>query len=213
MLRLFVGYDPREEIGLHVFNASVWRHASAPVSITPIGANVCGTDGTNAFSLARFHVPRLCNYQGWALFMDGSDMLMLDDVAKLWALRDEKYAVQVVKHDYTPRAARKYIGTEMEAANEPYPRKNWSSVILWNCGHGSNHGLLGETRWHRFSWLADDLIGALPNEWNYLVDEDGQCRLQDAKVAHWTNGGPWFPYYGSTVFANLWRDEYRRCIA
>lgn len=227
-IRLFVGYDPREAIGTPVFEHSVHARASVPVSITRLGANVCGTDGTNAFSLARFHIPRLCGYEGWALWMDGADMLMLDDIAELWALRDEKYAVQVVKHDYVPRAPRKYIGTAMEAKNEPYPRKNWSSVVLWHCEHPANDGSVpadgigaglaeiefqGGANLHRFSWLPDDdLIGCLPPEWNWLADEDGQCHPAKAKVVHWTNGGPWFPAYGDAPFAQLWRGEYRAML-
>ena len=212
MIRVFIGFDPREAIGTPVFEHSVRTRASQPVAITRLGANVCGTDGTNAFSLARFHVPRLCGYEGWALWMDGADMLMLDDIARLWALRDDRFAVQVVKHDYTPRHGRKYIGTEMEADNVAYPRKNWSSVILFNCGHVASGCILGD-RLHRFEWCDDDLIGALPPEWNWLADENGQCHPAKAKVVHWTNGGPWFPYYGDAPFAALWRAEYRSALA
>ena len=212
VIRIFCGADQREAVGLPVFCSSVWRQASQPVSITPLGANVCGTDGTNAFSLARFHVPRLCGYEGWALWMDGSDMLVLDDIAKLWALRDEKYAVQVAKHEYTPRHARKYLGTDMEAENAPYPRKNWSSVVLFNCGHPTACdleaiGLHTGPELQRFSWLPDDLIGALPPEWNWLADEDGQCHAAKAKVVHFTNGLPAFPHYYDAPFAGLWRSE------
>ena len=217
MIRVFTGFDPREAIGTPVFEHSVHTRASQPVAITRLGANVCGTDGTNAFSLARFHVPRLCGYEGWALWMDGADMLMLDDIAGLWALRDEKYAVQVVKHEYTPRMGRKYVGTEMEAGNKAYPRKNWSSVALWNGAHPANREIPSPTLTgadcHRFAWLSDNLIGALPNEWNFLADENRQCHPTKAKVVHWTNGGPWFPYYGDAPFAALWRSEYRAALA
>lgn len=212
-VRLFVGQDPREAIGLHVFNASVWRQASEPVSITALGANVADTDGTNAFTLSRFHVPRLCDYEGWALWMDGSDMLMLCDIAELWALRDDKYAVQVVKHTYAPRNKRKYIGTAMESANEAYPRKNWSSVILFNNERCKTllHPFSGQ-RAHRFSWLEDKEIGELPKEFNWLADEDGQCHPAKAKVIHWTCGSPFMPYYGGAPFADQWRDEYKRLV-
>lgn len=213
MIRVFIGCDPREAVGVPVFCSSVWRQASEPVSITPLGANVCGTDGTNAFSLARFHVPRLCGYEGWALWMDGTDMLMLDDVAKLWALRDEKYAAQVVKHEYTPRHARKYIGTAMEAPNASYERKNWSSVILFNNARcdGLTFPITGPKA-HRFAWMEDNEIGSLDPAWNWLADENGQCHPTAAKVVHWTNGGPWFPYYGSAPFAGLWRSEYQAML-
>jgi hypothetical protein len=125
-------------------------------------------------------VPALCGYEGWAIFADASDMVCRADIAELWALRDERYAVQVVKHDYRTKHHRKYVGTEMECANLDYPRKNWSSLILWNCGHPQNRILTPENvrEWsgqqlHGFGWLPDDLIGALPIEWNWLAQEHG----------------------------------------
>ena len=212
MIRLFVGQDDREAVGLPVFCSSVWRLASEPVSITALGANVARTDGTNAFTLARFEIPRLCNYEGWALWMDGTDMLMVCDIAELWALRDPKYAVQVVKHDYKPRAARKYIGTRMEADNAAYPRKNWSSVMLLNNERWRWPNAQTGSELHRFSRFADEEIGELPKCYNFIIDEDNQCKAPAAKIMHWSNGGPWFPYYGDTLFASLWRDEYKRML-
>ena len=215
MIRLFCGFDPREAIGTAVFEHSVHARASEPVSISRLGANVCGTDGTNAFSLARFHIPRLCNYAGWALWMDGADMLMLEDIAKLWALRDEKYAVQVVKHEYTPRHLRKYIGTAMEAENAPYPCKNWSSVMLLNnkACNGMGMDIIDGAKSHRFAQFRhDEEIGSLPPEWNWLASENGQCHPTKAKVVHWTNGSPYFPAYGDAPFADLWRHEYRAML-
>lgn len=214
-LRVFIGYDPREAVGTAVFEHSLRARSSQPVVVTRLGAEVCGTDGTNAFSLARFHVPRLCGYEGWALWMDGADMLMLADVAELWALRDERYAVQVVKHEYTPRHARKYVGTEMEAENAAYPCKNWSSVMLFNnelCA-GMGMDIVDGPVAHRFGQFDhDEEIGSLPPEWNWLADENGQCHPTKAKVVHWTNGGPWFPYYAGAPFAELWRLEYRAML-
>jgi len=134
------------------------------------------TDGSNHFIYSRFLIPHLMNYKGWALFLDG-DMILRDDITELWNMRDESKAVMVVKHDYKTRMTEKYLG----AKNENYPRKNWSSVILWNCGHEANRGVTPEfvqnstgAQVHRFTWLDDSLIGELPIVWNWLPDEFGE---------------------------------------
>jgi hypothetical protein len=204
---VFAGFDPREAIGFHVFASSLFRHTERPVSLTPLSGKQ--RDGTNAFTYARFQVPRLCDYEGWAIFVDGSDMLCRDDIAKLWDLRDPKYAVQVVKHAYQTGADRKYRGTVLEAKNEDYPRKNWSSVILWNCGHEAHRRIDerdGGSFLHRFSWLPDDLIGGLPPSWNVLVGEQDT----EAQIAHFTLGLPSFPQYADCRYADEWRRELQR---
>lgn len=156
------------------------------------------SDGSNAFIYSRFLIPSLEDYAGWAIFVDG-DMVCRDDIAKLWALRDDAYAVQVVQHDYRTKAQRKYIGTPLEAKNEDYPRKNWSSVILWNCAHPANRILTPDfvmnqpgSFLHRFSWLEDDDIGALPATWNWLV---GEYEPADCALAHYTLGVPGIKHY------------------
>ena len=211
MIRLFTGYDDREAVGWHVFCQSVIEKTSGPVAIIPLSGK---TDGTNAFTLARFLVPSLCEFQGWAIFADGADMLLRCDLAELWALRDERYAVQVVQHDYKPKHARKYIGTAMEADNGAYPRKNWSSLVLWNCGHKDNAWLTRDAvlaapgpALHRFSWTKQ--IGALPEQWNVL-DELGKD--PDAKLVHYTNGIPAFKHYRNAPHATEWREKLTRVL-
>ena len=206
MIRLFTGYDDREAVGWHVFCQSVIEKTSEPVAIIPLSGK---TDGTNAFTLARFLVPSLCEFQGWAIFADGADMLLRADLADLWALRDGQYAVQVVQHDYTPKHARKYIGTAMESPNGAYPRKNWSSLVLWNCGHPDNAWLTRDAvlaasgpGLHRFNWTKQ--IGALPEQWNVL-DELGKD--PDAKLVHYTNGIPAFKHYRNAPHATEWREK------
>ena len=190
MIPIFIGYDHREAVAYHVCANSIIRQSSKPIALTPLALkNMQGyqekhTDGSNQFIYSRFLVPHLMNYKGWAIFMDG-DMLVRDDINKLWELRDESKAVQVVKHNYKTKLTEKYLG----AKNEDYPRKNWSSVILWNCGHPANAAVTPEfvqnatgAQVHRFTWLSDDLIGELPIEWNWLPDEFG-ANL-DAKLVH-----------------------------
>jgi hypothetical protein len=172
------------------------------------------TDGSNAFIYSRFLVPHLMGYEGWAIFADG-DMLVRDDITKLWNMRDEQCAVQVVQHDYKTRHPLKYRGTSMETINASYPRKNWSSVILWNCGHPSNRLLTPRyvmdatgAKLHRFEHLTDDEIGALPAEWNHLVNE--QAADPGAKLAHYTLGVPDIAHYRDCEHGAEWLETKRQ---
>jgi len=217
-IRLIIGWDDREAVGGHVFLQSVINQSSMPVETIVLTPKLLerlgvGTDGTNAFSKARFLTPYLCGFGGRAIFADGADMLCNADLAELWGLRDFYSAVQVVKHDYTPRNRKKYVGTDMESANEPYPRKQWSSLVLWNCGYMGHRQLTpafvegaSGSFLHRFSWLPDDRIGELPKEWNWLVDEDNQA--EKPKIIHWTNGLPGFRQYEGASYSDTWKQAW-----
>lgn len=219
VIRLFVGHDRRESIALDVFNHSVMARSSLPLAITPLHLNNLRniyrehhTDGSNEFIYTRFLVPYLCNFCGWAIFADG-DMLCREDLAKLWRLRDGTKAVQVVKHNYKTKHPVKYLG----ARNEDYPRKNWSSIILWNCGHPSNSRLHPEVVMgregsflHRFSWLGDQEIGELPMRWNWLVGEYEPD--PDAALVHFTLGTPCFAGYQRCDYANEWYAELQEVL-
>ena len=206
--RLFLGYDQREAVGFHVCVQSILEKAKRfPVSITPISGE--RRDGTNDFIYARFLVPYLCNFEGWALFIDGSDMLLREDIGDLWCLRDGSKAIQVVKQDYAPRSPRKYIGTRMESDNSAYPRKNWSSVMLINCSHPLHRALTPQfvaacsgSHLHRFAWLPDELVGELPSKWNVLVGELGETG--ECAIAHFTLGIPAMPHYHSCLHSGEW---------
>jgi Glycosyl transferase family 8 len=215
MVRLFIGYDPREAVVYHVCVNSIVRHASQPVAVTPLALkNLAGyverhRDGSNQFTYSRFLVPELMGWAGWALYIDG-DMLLRADIAELWSLRDDAKALLCVQHDYKTKLREKYLG----AKNEDYPRKNWSSVMLWNCAHPANRRLTAEfvqkasgAQLHRFSWLADELIGALPIEWNWLPDELGPNA--QAKLLHWTLGAPCFEEFADAPMAEEWHAERR----
>lgn len=213
-IQIAVGYDPREAVAYHVFCQSVLERASQPVAFTPLALNTFTsyteqhTDGSNTFIYSRFLTPYLMDYQGWAIFADG-DMICLDDIAKLWALRDERKAVMVVKHDYKTKAQQKYLGNK----NQDYPRKNWSSVILWNCAHPANRCLDPQyvmthpgSHLHRFAWLDDAQIGEIPKEWNWLTTEYPDN--YDAKLLHYTLGTPCFKDYAESEMAELWHAEH-----
>lgn len=200
-INIFVGYDPREAAAYHVFCQSVLEKASVPVAFTPLALNCLSEysethgDGSNAFIYSRFLVPHLMGYKGFALYADG-DMTCNADIAELWAMRDPYKAVQVVKHHYKTKHPMKYLG----AKNEDYPRKNWSSLILWNCGYRGHKELTPDfvakangAYLHRFSWLNDERIGSLPMDWNWLAMEYEPN--PEAKLVHQTIGSPCFEAY------------------
>ncbi|NBR60152.1 MAG: glycosyltransferase [Actinobacteria bacterium] len=214
MIPIFIGYDPREAIVFHVCSNSIIRHASQPVSINPLALNLfkdyeeTHKDGSNAFIYSRFLVPYLSEFKGHAIYMDG-DMIVKDDIVELWNQREIGYDIQVVKHDYKTKMPIKYLGSR----NEDYPRKNWSSVIIWNCFTAANRILTPEyvmkstgSHLHRFEWLNDDMIGELPKEWNWLPDELGP-NLQ-AKLLHYTLGAPCFKEFAKTEMADDWTAEH-----
>ena len=135
-------------------------------------------------------------------------MIVREDITNLWNLRNRHCAVQVVKHDYKTKRSTKYLGSK----NEDYPRKNWSSVILWNCSHPLNFALTPKVietstgkYLHRFSWLNDSDIGELPIEWNWLPDEYGPNT--NAKLLHYTLGTPCFHEFADTPQSEEWHRE------
>lgn len=211
---IFVGYDPREAVAYHTCVNSIIRQASQPVAIIPLALNLfedyteTHTDGSNHFIYSRFLVPHLMDYIGHAIFIDG-DMIVRGDIVELWNLRDHTMDVQVVKHNYETRMTEKYLG----AKNENYPRKNWSSVILWNCQNPANKQLTPKfiekatgAELHRFTWIQDERIGELPREWNWLPDEFGPNTA--AKLLHYTLGTPCFHEFATTPQADEWHREH-----
>jgi hypothetical protein len=215
MINIFVGYDSKEKVAFNTLSYSILKNSSQPIAITPIYLdNIKDTFvrernnlSSTEFSFSRFIIPHLMNYQGWALFMD-CDMLMKADIAELWRLRDDTYAVQVCKHDYIPKSATKFLGQTQTV----YPKKNWSSFMLLNCKKcttltpdyvNSATGL----ELHQFKWLeSEDLIGDLPLEWNWLADEYEY--KEDVKNIHYTEGGPYFKGYETTDYADEWFTHY-----
>lgn len=220
-IKIFIGYDPREAAAYHVACQSIIEHASHPVAFYPLAQNVLPLDskrdGSNGFMAARFLVPMLCNYEGWAIYLDG-DMVIMEDIAELWAYKNgfPDKALAVVKHDYKTRHARKYIGTPMESANIDYPKKNQSSVILWNCAHQKNRLLDADfiattspVVLHRFQWLAESDIGTLSAGWNYLVGEQGPS---NAHLYHFTLGLPGIEHYNDCIASWHWHKALLRSL-
>ncbi|MDC6486724.1 glycosyltransferase [Methylophilaceae bacterium] len=214
MINLFVGFDPREAVAYHVFCNSIIQNTSVPVQITPLVLsqlqefNERHDDRSNDFVYSRFLTPYLSDFKGWAIFADG-DMICQGDLKELIDMADPSKAVMVVKHDYQTKATQKYLGN----INENYPRKNWSSVILWNCDHPKHKILTPDfvskqtgKFLHRFSWLDDQDIGELPLEWNWLASEYRVNR--EAKLIHFTLGTPCFKDYKNSDMADIWYHYY-----
>ncbi len=216
-LKIFIGYDPKEAVAFHVLSHSLLERSSKPISIVPINLgnlkNLYSREHdqrqSNEFSFSRFLVPYLCNYEGFGVYMD-CDMLALGDISTVLEDIDENHAVSVVKHDYESKVKVKYLGNKQYS----YPRKNWSSFIVWNCAHASNNvvnpSFIGDAEaatLHRFLWLKDEEIGELAVKWNWLVGEY-ENPTEDIKVLHWTLGGPYFDDYSNTEFSDEWRKEF-----
>ena len=213
MITIFIGYDAKETIAYHVCVNSIIRQSTQPINIVPLSLNLLNdykethSDASNQFAYTRFLIPYLMGYNGCAIFIDG-DMVLQEDITNLYKLFDSNYAVQVIKHDYKTKRSTKYLG----AKNEDYPRKNWSSVVLWNCAHPKNKMLTTDfvqtasgSQLHRFTWLDDSDIGELPVEWNWLSDEYGEN--PNAKLIHYTLGTPCFEEFANTPMSEHWHAE------
>lgn len=222
-MKVFIGHDSREQeaydVAVQSLHAHRWDAEAIPLRLDRLAA--CGllrrtmdargnlydlasnAPCSTEFAISRFLVPILCQ-SGWALFVD-CDVVFLADVAELFALADPSKAVMVVQHHNGHKAGTKMDGQEQVL----YPRKNWSSVVLWNCDHQANRRLslqdVNERKGldlHRFYWLADSEIGVLPGEWNWLVGV--QAKPEHPKIAHFTLGGPFTPGWTGAEHDEIW---------
>ena len=219
-MKVFVGYDTREDIAYQVCKHSI-ESKQSDASVRPLkqqelrdaGWYTRGIDklASTEFTFTRFLIPELCNFKGWALFMD-CDMILKTDIKELFDQADNQYAVMCVQHDYSPSATTKMDGQQQTV----YPRKNWSSVMLFNCGHKSNQTLTQDlvnnpeitgAYLHRFSWLKDKEVGELSPEWNWLVGHYKEPEDGTPKLIHYTEGGPWFENYRNCEYHQDWKDE------
>ena len=214
MIKIFIGYDEGEKIAFHILSESIRRHSSVPVSITPLCLSNIPEfkrekqpNQSTEFAFSRFMVPYLSNYKGWSIFMD-CDMMFRSDIKDLWDLRTYRYSVMCCQHDYEPKQGVKFRG----AKNEPFPKKNWSSMMLFHnsqCTKLTPEYVNTATglELHQFKWLErDHMIGNIPLEWNWLVGEYDYN--EEAKNVHWTLGGPYFKDYARSDYADEWFDIY-----
>lgn len=218
-LRVFIGWDQREPEAYEVARFSLERRASIPLDITPIKQPELAAQGlywrerdplaATEFTYTRFLTPALAGYRGRALFCD-CDFLWLADVAEFIACASAPKAVYCVQHDHRPPERTKMDG----AVQTVYPRKNWSSLMLFDCAHPSVRSLTPDVvntesgaYLHRLQWVADDDIGTLPVEWNWLEGWNEKPLTGTPKAIHFTRGGPWFEQWRSVDYADLWLAE------
>jgi lipopolysaccharide biosynthesis glycosyltransferase len=235
-MRVYLGFDQREKLAYDVCKHSIEHNTHNKIQVIPLshkqlrrqgwfarpwlvnaydGNMVDMIDGrpfSTEFSHTRFLVPALAGYEGWALFMD-CDMVFDDDIKHLFAQCDDKYAVMVVKHHHKPIEQQKMDGVPQSQ----YYRKNWSSFVLWNCGHPANQKLTPEVinthpgSWlHGFSWLEDVQIGNLSFEYNWI--EGVSPSNLKPKVIHYTHAGPWFQSGKEATHASVWWKYYDRWL-
>ena len=225
---IWIGFDGRESDAFAVARRSAERSAFQPIPVRGVVLSILRERGlytrptsrrdgrlwddiseapmATEFACSRFLTPHLAGH-GMALFMD-ADMLVRGNLSRLFALADPDKAVMVVKHDHQPPEGIKMDG-QMQLR---YARKNWSSVMMFNCDHPANKKLTIDLintapgrDLHRFCWLEDDQIGELPPEWNYLVGHTKD--VDDPKIVHFTDGIPSMAGYEDCEYADEWRRE------
>tara|TARA_B100001250_G_scaffold399907_1_gene409827 strand:- start:564 stop:1265 length:702 start_codon:yes stop_codon:yes gene_type:complete len=222
-LSCFIGYDSKEDIAYRVCKYSLNKRSSIKTNIISLKLDELVAKNyyyrsidplaSTQFTYSRFLVPALMNFKGWALFCD-CDFIFLSDVAGLIKNVDESKAVYCVQHDYTPKEKHKMDGKKQTI----YPRKNWSSFILFNCAHSSNQKLTIDlvnqetgSFLHQFKWLKDEEIGSLDERWNWLEGWTSNHNNNKPFAVHYTRGGPWFSEWQDVEYAKEWikeRDEY-----
>jgi lipopolysaccharide biosynthesis glycosyltransferase len=229
---VFIGYDEREADACHVAMSSLRRRSAGGFTVHLISMRAVAKeyrrptelrDGrlwdvisqapmSTSHAIARFFVPKLAQ-TGWAIFMDG-DVLVRADVNDLFDSLDPGKALYCVHHDHRPASDRKMDGQIQTA----YARKNWSSVVAFNCDHPANRALTLQLLntapgrdLHRFCWLDDSDIGSLDPAWNWLVGHSDPAI--DPKIVHFTDGVPDMPGYERCAFADEWRAELMRIAA
>lgn len=232
--KIYLGYDYREELAYKVAEHSIFKNTPGCISSNPSQAieviklklqdlplltrkvemrgnqmwcPISDAPVGTEFTFSRFLIPYLT--KGWALFLD-SDIVCTADIAELFELADDKYAMMVVKHNYVPKEEVHMV----DQIQTKYARKNWASVMLINCDHPAHNRLTLEVinTWpgrdlHGLKWLNDDEIGELPKEWNHLLDVDPPNPV--AKIVHYTLGGPWLSGWEPKASDSLWNKEYQ----
>jgi len=217
-MKIYVGYDTREDIAYQVCEHSIKRR-NGQTEVIALKQKELREQGiyyrevdklaSTEFTFTRFFIPYLNNYNGWAIFCD-CDFVWRISPTELEQYCDDSKAVVCVQHDYKPKEGLKMDGQVQLV----YPRKNWSSMVLWNCGHPKNKILTPELLnketgkfLHRFSWLDDSDIGNLPPIYNWLVNWYKEPKDGIPKILHYTEGGPWFENYRNCEYADVWKKE------
>ena len=214
-LKVFIGWDSREDIAYQVARHSILKH-NPNIEVYPlklyelrekgIYSREDDKKGSTEFTISRFLVPFLSGYKGHSLFMD-CDMVCLDDLEFVLEFQEASLnPVSCIQHDYSPKSKMKMDGQMQHI----YPRKNWSSVMLFNnskCKNLTPDIVNTETPMylHRMLW-ADEKIGSLPVKFNFLAGYYDFNEEQPVLI-HYTDGGPWFKEYRDCPHGDLWKNE------
>jgi len=215
----FIGYDPKEDIAYRVCKQSLLNRSTIKIKafalkqfeLQSMGFYMRDKDplASTEFTYTRFLIPALMDYKGWAVFCD-CDILFLSDIKNLFSDLSDGKAIYCVKHDYTPKEKHKMDGRQQTV----YPRKNWSSFIIFNCSHPANKKLTIDlankesgSYLHQFKWLEDNQIGDLDERWNWLEGWTSNHNSKKPFAVHYTRGGPWFNEWKDVEYADLWNDE------
>ena len=215
----YIGYDSKEDIAYRVCKQSLKRKTQLDIDVKSLKlyelisknfyTRILDPLASTEFTYSRFLIPALMNYKGWAVFCD-CDFLFFEDIALLFDSLDGEKAVYCVQHDYTPKEKHKMDGQTQTI----YPRKNWSSFIVFNCAHPSNKKLSIEavngesgSYLHQFKWLDDNEIGSLDERWNWLEGWTSNHNNGNPFAVHYTRGGPWFQEWQDVEFAKEWISE------
>lgn len=222
-MRIYIGHDPAEQEAYRVAVKTLADHSDIePESLAADRLQALGllyrsvdkrgqmydlpsnAPCSTEFAASRFLVPIICQ-SGWALFVD-CDVIFMANPFDLMKYADPEKAVMVVKHNHYGSGL-KMAGMQQTA----YQRKNWSSVMLFNCDHPANRRLsLRDVNerpgrdLHAFYWLHDTEIGELPEQWNWLVGV--QEKPESPKIAHFTLGGPWLTGWSQADHDDLWHE-------
>jgi hypothetical protein len=229
-LHVYIGFDAIDHLAYRVCEASILAHTTRDIEIHPIRDWQVRGEGfyyrswqmqpsgqkmdiqdkrphSTEFSYTRFLTPvihRTKEREGPALFMD-ADMMLRDDIAKLFELADKDYDVMCVKHDYTPPEEEKIVGV----VQQQYDRKNWSSVMLFpdpeSCQLEIANVNTKDRDWlHQMMWANQ--IGELPERWNWL---EGWSQHIDPAIVHFTRGTPDLPDWGDVQYAfEYWENAW-----
>lgn len=224
MYNVYIGWDNNEIEAYRVAEYSIRKNTECEVDVKPLIQRELrkekmywrGDDDLAAteFSLTRFLVPHLNHFQGWALFID-CDMLFTKDIDDLFLFADDSKAIMCVQHNHQPFEETKMV----QHRQHKYRRKNWSSVMLFNCGHPKNRNLTADvvnsvqpSFLHQMEWLKEADIGELPLEWNWL--EGYYTKLPKGRLPaniHYTRGGPWFENWQDVDYGDVWREYHQEC--
>jgi hypothetical protein len=223
-LNIFIGWDSTVPEVSDVCAYSLQKRATVPIRISYLKlAELQGTGlytrdvdplASTEFTYSRFFTPYLSRYNGLSLFCD-NDFLWLDDVSKLLDACEGDYPIYCIHQTHEPTEKTKMDGKVQTS----YPRKNWSSLMLFNCSHPRNkqldlHTVNNEpgSYLHQMRWLEDDEIGNLDSRWNWLEGSSQKPASGQPGAVHYTRGGPWLPEWRHCDYADLWlmeRDEFR----